>query len=150
MSLEEGMAALTDAITALTDSNHHLAAAVRGANFVAPKMLAAPTDPADPKPKPRATTKVKEPPASPAAAAASTTSSTQDNVQGAAAGSAKPGELGYEDLAEIVPKVAEKHGRARAVEVFATFGVSGGKELQAKHPEKIADAVRAFRAALGQ
>jgi glucose-6-phosphate isomerase len=56
----------------------------------------------------------------------------------------------YADLQVLVPKLAEAQGRSAAVAIFNQLGVESGKDLQAKHPEKIGAAVKLFRAALGE
>lgn len=166
MSLEEKIDALTDAMTALTDAIQHHAATIRGAALpgamptsaqIKDATSAAQGQAADPAEtvatgKPRGRPKAAPPPspAENAAKLSTQATATPGSAQGVVAGSgvAIEPELTYADLAAIVPQVAEKHGRSKAIELFAQLGVAGGKQLLAEHPEKIPVAVRLFRSAL--
>ena len=153
MSLEEKLSALVDAVAANTDALQHLAAAHRSQQIVAATQASATTaansaiggaaaqqnaqtvvDPAAP-PK-RGPGRPRSAPASPAeqaAAKGATTSNTQGSAPAAANGSggAASESLTYADLQEVVPKVAEKLGRSKAIALFAELGVTSGKDLQA-------------------
>jgi hypothetical protein len=48
----------------------------------------------------------------------------------------------------LVNRVAEQHGRSRAVEIFAQHGVKSGPDLKTNHSDKIAAVIASFREAL--
>ena len=168
MSLEEKLASLTIAVEALVDSNQHLASTLRQC-FTGPDAAGraignktAATQTTEPAPAPAPAQEVKrgpgrprvnkgEPPASPLEQASSAPSTTPapSSEESSPAGIATS-EGTYADLQGLVPAVAEKHGRSKAVALFASLGVANGKELQEKHPKSIPAAVALFRAALGE
>ena len=170
MSLEEKIDNLVDAITGHTDAIQHLTAVLRGGALpgamsagqaqlaavktqIAAAETANPNTPADPaetaaagKPRGRPPKKT-EPPASPAETAAKANTSQAGSAPAANAGLYV--ELTYDDLVKVVPQIAEKHGRSKAVEILAKFGLTSGRQLlEDEHKSKIGDVVRAFRAAL--
>lgn len=168
MSLEETLAELIRAIDGLTDSNQHLAATYRAAQPLnLPAAAAKPEGEKRPPGRPPGSGKKKEePPASPLEQAASSSASAAPAEQSetsaksasdaktvassTSATSASPTEGTYADLQVLVPKLAEIKGRSSAVAIFQALGVESGKELQAKQPGKIGEAVKLFRAALGE
>ena len=163
MSLEEKLSALVDAVSANTDALQHLAAAIRG-NGIATVVTKAVDNSALPTPEKAvdkvveksekaASTKSRgkkvEPPESPLAISAgeSTPPATPASAPAAASGSG-PAEGTYADLQVLVPELAEKKGRSAAMGIFAELGFPNGKELAAKAPELIPQAVVLFRKAL--
>lgn len=176
MALEDKIDALVTSIDLLTDSNQHLAATLRqlfsapelskalgGLGALAPLGQRHLEPKPDPKPETKAETASTEtvktsadtgtgkprgrppknpPPASPIEQAASVSSSTTTTAP-AATGT-------YADLQRLVPKLAADKGRSAVIEVFAQVGVSNGKELQEKFPEKIPQAVAMFKQAVGE
>ena len=177
MSLEQKVEELTGAISVLTDALQHHATTLRAviAGIKMPDTLpqlpgkapaadvqtAPEPDPAEtkraPAPAPAETKRApgrprKEtpPPAPLDLSAGGDTAPTQGTARGAASGSAAGGKAAgtYDDLKILVPAVAEKHGRARVLAIYAGIGVANGQELQAKYPAKIPETVEAFRAAL--
>jgi len=157
MSLEEKLSALTLAIEGLTDSNQHLASTMRQC-FTGPGSQINKTAVTEPAPAPTEPVQEvkrgrgrppKEAPAAPLEQAATArTAEPAIAVEPTVSGATTPDGT-YADLAQLVPAVAEKHGRSKAVALFATLGVANGKELQEKHPKLIPAAVALFRAALG-
>ena len=164
MSLEDQVAALVAAVEANTDAIQHLAAAFRSVPTPAQFSAAAPQERPAAEPKPRGRPKTAAAPGPdlasqgeqepesdvPAAPLGNARTATSDpaGAQSAKPGSTKGEELTYSDLAAIVPQVAEKHGHSVAVGIFARMGFTSGKELAAKAPERIGEAVRLFREAL--
>lgn len=119
-------------------STNNLGAVERG---VANRIAAAEVAEAKKPGRPRKT------PPSPIDAAASSTPAT--NTPGSAPAVASTSAKGtYADLQQLVPQLAEEKGRNAAIKVFADLGFANGRELQEKAPERIGEAVEAFRAAL--
>jgi hypothetical protein len=165
MSLEETLSALVDAVSANTDALQHLAAAIRGNGIttVVPKAVDNSALPAPEKAvdksveksekaapvKSRASKKV-DAPAAPLdlSVAASTPSATPASAPAAASGSEAKAEGTYADLQVLVPELAEKKGRSAAMGIFAELGFPNGKEMAAKAPQLIPEAVKMFRKAL--
>jgi pyruvate dehydrogenase E2 component (dihydrolipoamide acetyltransferase) len=142
-SLEDNVAALVDAITANTDAIQHLAATWRGA----PPTTVLPAAPPVPKPRGRQAAPPSPIEAAAAPAPAPTPAPAPAAVPVASATSASPTDGTYADLQTLVPQVAEKLGRAKAVELFAKVGATSGLAIK-DDPVKVAEAVRLFRSAL--
>jgi hypothetical protein len=152
MSLEETLAELIRAIDGLTDSNQHLAATYRAAQplnlpAAAPKPEGEKRPPGRP---PGSGKKKEEPPASPLEQAGASPGEKNSAASSPSATSSPAPEGTYADLQVLVPKLAESKGRSAAVAIFQMLGVASGKELQEKQPGKIGEAVKLFRAALGE